>query len=187
MLWIHGDPGLGKAFLASSVIEAPSHEPTNDHLPQILDFHCRYSNEQENTLVSFLQCFLLQPFELKSNHLVVWDALDRLRKHAILDHAKADSIPSLVQALSETATQFALLHRGVDGLDELDEPGELVRILLDLQSTLETVLVVIVSRKEEVIMKVSCDARGVTMLPIVAGDTRADASKYVQGRLARLR
>ena len=123
-----------------------------------------------------------------TNHLVVWNASDRLRKHAILDHATADSIPSLVQALSETATQFALLHRGVDGLDELNEPGELVRILLDLQSTLETVfLVVIVSRKEEVIMKVSCDARGVTMLPIIVGDTRADVSKYVQGRLAHLR
>ena len=184
-LWIHGDAGLGKTFLASSVIEALSQEATTDQLPQVIYFYCRYSDEQKNTLISVLRSLLLQLFESKSNNLVILNELDRLRKATILDHATAESLPLLIQALSDTAAQFPILRCVIDGVDELAEPGELVRLLFELQKTLETVFsVVIVSRKEDTITKAMCNTRDFVMLPIVVQDTQADVSKYVRGRLA---
>ena len=186
LLWIHGDPGLGKSFLASSIIEELSQNQNIDPLPQVIYFYCKYSDEQKSTLVSVLRSMLLQLFESKSNNMVIWNELDRLRKGTILDHATAESLPSLIQAFSETAAQFPTLHCVIDGLDELNEPVELVKLLLELQQTLEIVFsVVIVSRKEEAIMEAFRKACGVIMLPMRVEDIQPDVSQYIQMRLAK--
>lgn len=187
-LWIYGDPGLGKTFLASSIIDSLSQETTVKQLPRVIYFYCRYSDEQKNTLAAVLQSLLLQLFELKPNNLVIWNELNRLRQATVLGHATADSLPLLIQAVMAVTAEFFAPRCIIDGLDELDDPVELTWLLLELQMNSEsTFSVVIISRKEDTISNVLSKIAGVTTLQVTVEDTQKDVSKYVQGRLTGVR
>jgi hypothetical protein len=182
-LWVHGGPGFGKTYIASSVIEHLQQQDQLNRPFAVIYFYCRFSDAQKNTTIFVLQSLLLQSLQLRSNDEDLLSLLSSIRSNMVADTIVEDSIPALAQAFSSVVGLFKNVYCIVDGLDELLDPERFIKTLLSLQYPSKAVLkLLLLSRTREDIMNAFKVFSDVAKLPIKPSDNRDDIMLYLKAR-----
>ncbi|KFX99172.1 hypothetical protein O988_04014 [Pseudogymnoascus sp. VKM F-3808] len=141
ILWVHGNAASGKSILSSFVI---------DHLVQLglpcHYFFIRFMDKKKRGLSMILRSLACQLARSTSEYA------DKLRQLEIASTAiKTADFRSLWQWLyRQSLFQLGLdspLYLIIDGVDEADSPGSVIKLLSDLNLTTIPLRVLIVSRK----------------------------------------
>lgn len=141
VLWIHGTAASGKSVLSSFVI---------DHLSQLGSpcqyFFIRFTNQKKRALNVLLRSLA---YQLASSIPAYADKLRELDS-AITDLKTTDYRTVWQWLFKQGLFQLDLetpIFWVIDGVDEADSPGSVIRLLSDLHQTTIPLRVLIVSRK----------------------------------------
>ncbi|KAK4201517.1 hypothetical protein QBC40DRAFT_223212 [Triangularia verruculosa] len=141
VLWVHGNPGTGKSILSSYII---------NHLEQLRMpchyFFVRFTDQKKRGLSLLLRSLACQ---LASSSPDYASRLQTLQAAGV--ELKTAHFRNLWWWLfRETLFQMNLnrpLYLVIDGLDEADSPGALIKLLADLHLTNIPIRILVVSRK----------------------------------------
>ncbi|KAK7966411.1 uncharacterized protein PG986_000688 [Apiospora aurea] len=141
ILWINGNAASGKSVLSSFVL---------DHLAH-LGLNCSYFFIRYNDLKKRSPSLILRSVACQIAHKIPAYASKILALEAAATELKTSHFRMLWQWLfKQTLLHFEFdhpLYLIIDGLDEAEHPGELLKLFSDLQTTSWPLRVLIVSRK----------------------------------------
>ncbi|KAK0702879.1 hypothetical protein B0T21DRAFT_416756 [Apiosordaria backusii] len=178
VLWIHGNPGTGKSILSSFVV---------NHLKQLRMpchyFFIRFTDQKKRGLSLMLRSLASQ---LANSNPGYADKLRELEAAGI--DVKTAHFRNLWQWLfRQTLFRMNLsqpLYLIIDGLDEADSPGALIKLLADLQLTNIPIRVLIMSRKtHEISTRFQRLARQVHLDSMRADGNPADFLSHIRHEL----
>ena len=178
ILWAHGNASSGKSILSSFVI---------DHLIQLglpcHYFFIRFSDQKKRGLSMILRSLARQ---LAYSLPAYADKLSQLGA-AATDLRTADSRNIWQWLFKETLFQVDLdqpVYCVIDGVDEADSPGTLLRLLCDLHLTRVPLRFLIVSRKaHEISLGFQRLARQVHMESITVTGNQDDFRSYIDSEM----
>lgn len=141
VLWVHGNAASGKSVLSSFVIDRLVQLGLPCHY-----FFVRFMDQKKRALSMILRSLACQ---LSHSTPAYADKL-RLLEAAATDLKTADFRSIWQWLYKQSLFQLDIdcpLYWVIDGVDEADSPGSVIRLLSDLQSTTIPLRVLIVSRK----------------------------------------
>lgn len=181
LLWLWGDPGMGKTVL-SSIIVRDVGETTNF---AVAYFHCDGDNEPSRTTLGLYASIITQ---LKATYQTrrsnsslpqcVVDAYERSVKFGRPSLSSADSPDELILELALLFAEPIVLV--IDGLDEMADPDKTLDSLLKLSKRSKSLRILFLSRHIPAIRKVLHHLPQVRLSP---ADLEHDIRSYVSTRI----
>lgn len=196
LLWISGNPGVGKTILSSAIIKDLQSRARDQHQHQghvVTYFHCRSDQESSRTTLGLLATLIMQlgavvtaeaataASEAAPVHTDIppclLEAYQKSIKFGRRSMSRADGPENILQSL---ASRFQRVSVVVDGLDEMEEPDKASEILLRLSHSSSTALsIVFLSRNVPPIKK---RLQSQPQIHISAQDVNRDIWSYAQHR-----
>ncbi|KAK0671872.1 YVTN repeat-like/Quino protein amine dehydrogenase [Cercophora samala] len=179
VLWVHGNAGTGKSILSSSVV---------NHLEQLgkpcYYFFVQFKDEKKRGLSLLLRSLASQ---LVSSNLEYADKIRELEVAGV--DVKTAHFRNLWWWLfRETLFRMKLrrpLYLIIDGLDEADSPGALLKLLADLHVATIPIRVLIMSRKtHEISTAFQRLAKQVHLDSMRVDSNTSDILSYIEQELA---
>ncbi|KAL7937808.1 hypothetical protein V8C35DRAFT_320521 [Trichoderma chlorosporum] len=190
ILWLQGTVGMGKSFLASSVIDqflindATSHAPNRKNNHGFAYFYCERGSTDLSNPTSVLRSYVRQLSIVPCYPEFMQKKLIELYQEIRKQGAKL-SIKACRDQLFASANLYPRTIIVLDGLDECDpdERGTLIEILAELVSKAQNpVKLFISSRPEQDIKK---QLRSSPCIEVDARDNREDIEKFVVERIEK--
>ena len=144
LLWLHGIPGCGKTILSAAIIQDLLQQHTSGIgvVYFYFDFNTSAKQVSENMFRSIFS-------QLCQQCVVFPDPVKALYKACSLPRPKREpSSAEILSAIQEMIQAFPCCFLVLDALDECADRGPVTRTLQDLQSQIETLHILVTSRKE---------------------------------------
>ncbi|QKX55818.1 uncharacterized protein TRUGW13939_02916 [Talaromyces rugulosus] len=132
LLWCYGQPGVGKSFLASVMIDHLLEKREHDSL--VIYFFCDFSSRNQVTTKDILQYLLRQIVDQGSEKML------STLKGACGDPSALQNANKVVQLLA-LAASVQSIYLVVDGVDELKTLNELLEHILELAKSKMRIMV----------------------------------------------
>lgn len=190
ILWLQGAVGMGKSFLASSVIDhflvnnATSNTPNRKNNHGFAYFYCERGTDELREPISILRSYVRQLSMVPCYPKCMQKELIELYQESRKQGAKLSTKVCKDQIFA-SANLYPRTILILDGLDECDanERGALIKILAELiQHAKNPVKLFISSRREQDIAKQLGFSR---IIEISARDNKEDIQKFVDERIEK--
>ena len=184
-LWIHGAPGAGKTVLSSVIAEsilASAGTPSNE---MVAFFFCDGGDEYTRTTTDvfsnvIFQCLEQMRLETRDSKISIPQSLlSVFHQSAKFDRSRTAKEDNLEEVLLGMAARTRRLTLVIDGLDELESPGETVAALLRLTSRAQNIRAVLLSRDVRSIRS-RIDSSSSTSIFLCQDFIQYDVRSYVQ-------
>ncbi|OAL21718.1 hypothetical protein AYO22_07660 [Fonsecaea multimorphosa] len=181
ILWIVGPPGSGKTVLSTSIIEHVQSERDAKVRQPVAFFYCSQNSQQNQTTVSILAAIIAQIIaQFEDLPEAVLEAYNKSTKCARPRLSMADQPLFLIKSLCDLLNELYIV---IDGLDEAEDPDDVMQKMLAITDSSANVRTLILSRELPGLTK-RFDPHPI--FRITSKDTRADIDVFVADQLSKL-
>lgn len=180
ILWLSGDPGIGKTVLSSLIVK-DIEETTSS---SVAYYRCDANNDLSRTRLGLLSSIIAQlkaAYQIRSTASplpqCLVEAYQTSFKFGRPSLSLADSPDCLVTELVRQSSEAAALV--IDGLDEMDEPERVIENILQLVEQASSLRILFLSRHTPTITKKLAHLPRIQLSPT---DLQHDIRSYVSRR-----